>query len=129
MTNNRLRFILVGAQEVDLPVLSALHNRQDVEIVAVYDRDRRAVGTEIAEILGIPRAHTPDQLADLQGIDCAVISEPREKFTAELEVLARSGARILNPSEALQQFQPGEKPKPVREESAERRTERSVCST
>jgi GAF domain-containing protein len=114
MPGHSIRCVVIGAQEVDLPVLSALHNHKDVEIVVVYDRDRKAVGVEIAEILGIALAHTPDQLADLHDIDFAAISEPRGKFAAEVEILTRAGARHLNPSEALQKFRPDERAKPVR---------------
>lgn len=119
MPGNSIRCVIIGAQEVDLPVLSALHNHTDVEIVVVYDRDRKAVGVEIAEILGISLAHSPDQLADLHDIDFAAISEPREKFAAEVEILTRAGARPLNPSEALQQFRPDERVKPVRARTGE----------
>jgi len=119
MAGNKIRCVVVGAQEADLSVLSALHNQKDVEIALVYDRDRKAVGVEIAEILGIALAHTPDQLADLRGIDYAAISEPREKFAAEVEILARAGVRLLNPSEVLQQFQPLEHAKPRSAQTSE----------
>jgi len=82
MTSNTVRWAIIGAQEQDLPVLSVLHSQQGVEVAVVYDRDRRAVGIEIAEILGLSRSHTPEQLAGVADIDCAVVSEPREKFAA-----------------------------------------------
>jgi GAF domain-containing protein len=104
MPGNKIRVAIIGAQESDLPVLSALHNRKDVDLVMVYDRDRRAVGVEMAEILGLPRAHAPEDLAELGEIDYAAVSEPREKFAAEIEVLSRAGARLLNPSEVFERF-------------------------
>ena len=106
MAHKPIRVAIMGAQERDLPVLGTLHNRADVEIAFVYDRDRRAVGIDIAEILNISRHHSPDQLTDLRGLDYAVISEPREKFAAESEILARAGVKLLNPSEVFQQFAP-----------------------
>lgn len=106
MTEKKIRVAILGAHERDLAVLGTLHNRADVEIAFVYDHDRRAVGVDIAEILGVPRQHSPEQLTDLRGLDFAVVSEPREKFAAESEILARAGVKLLNPSEVFQRFAP-----------------------
>jgi GAF domain-containing protein len=114
MPDNAIRCAIIGAQEADLPVLSALHGHRDVEIVVVYDRDRQAVGVEIAEILGIPRAHTPEELSELHDVAIAAVSEPREKFAAEIEVLVRAGARPMNPSEVIHEFSPDAHVPPVR---------------
>ncbi|MEJ2720217.1 MAG: hypothetical protein P8181_03625, partial [bacterium] len=65
-------------------MLSALHRRDDVEITFVYDRDPQAVGIEIAEILGISRCTSPDQLGGLERLDFVVVSEPRLRFTTEI---------------------------------------------
>jgi GAF domain-containing protein len=120
MAYSKIRCAILGAQEQDLTLLSALHHRSDLEIALVYDRDRQAVGIDIAEILRIPRAHTPDQLVGLVEIDYAVVTEPREKFSAETEIFARAGVRILNPSELFQQLlSPLEEPKPSKPAVAE----------
>ncbi len=104
MAEHLIRCGIIGGQEPDLPILSALHNAKRVDIVFIYDKDQTAVGIEIAEILGIPRYHTPEHLAGATDIECAVVAEPREKHNAEIALLTRTGCKILNPSEALQQL-------------------------
>jgi GAF domain-containing protein len=108
MSQSTIRCAILGAQEQDLTLLSALHNREGLEVAIVYDRDRLAVGIDIAEILRINRAHTPDELVGLSDIDYAVVTEPREKFATEIEILGRAGVKILNPSEVFQQLLGGE---------------------
>jgi putative methionine-R-sulfoxide reductase with GAF domain len=67
----------------------------------VYDRTPHAVGLEIAEILGLPRPQTPDDLKPMRQLDYVVVSEPRARFGDELTALAESGAQVLTPSEAI----------------------------
>ncbi|MFQ5510333.1 MAG: GAF domain-containing protein [Candidatus Krumholzibacteriia bacterium] len=100
MHKRRLRCGILGAQERDLAVLSELHRQPDVEVAFVYDTHEGAVGLEIAEILGLPRFHKPDQLKDLRKIDHVVVSEPRARFSEELTALTGSGAKVLTPSAA-----------------------------
>jgi GAF domain-containing protein len=109
MPKDKIRVAILGAQEKDLSILGALHNQRGVEIVFVYDRDRGAVGIDIAEILGIARFHAPEQLADLRDLDYVAVSEPREKYAAEMEMLVRTGARLLNPAEVFQKLAPSDK--------------------
>jgi len=56
--------------EAELPLLAELSARRDARIVAVADPDRRSVGAELAEIMGIPvvarLADLPE--ADLHGV-------------------------------------------------------------
>jgi transcriptional regulator with GAF, ATPase, and Fis domain len=104
MSNKELTCGLLGAQEYDLFVLSELQKQPHVQISFVYDKDPSAVGVEIAEILGIPRYHRPEDLMDLAGLDYVVVSEPRARFREELEAVARMGAEILNPPEAVEAF-------------------------
>ncbi len=119
MASSKIRCVILGAQEQDLTLLSALHHGKDLEIALVYDRDRQAVGVDIAEILQIPRAHTPDQLVGLVDVDYVVVAEPREKFSAETEIFARAGVKILNPSEVFQQLlAPHDEPRPSKPETA-----------
>lgn len=115
MPDKAIRVAILGAQEQDLSVLGALHNQPGVEIACVYDRDRQAVGIDIAEILGIARLHSPDQLTELRGLDYVAVSEPREKYAAETEILVRAGARLVNPAEVFQQLAPGATKPPVKE--------------
>jgi len=92
---------MLGAREKDLPVLSEIHRQERVHIAFVYDRDRTAVGMEIAEILGISRYQRPQDLGGMRDLDYIIVSEPRARFAAELEALAESGAKILNPGDAI----------------------------
>jgi GAF domain-containing protein len=126
MVQDKIRVAILGAQERDLPILGALHNQGDVEVAFVYDKDPQAVGIEIAEILGITRLHGVEQLIDLRGLDYAAVSEPREKFGTEIELLVRAGVKLLNPSEVFQQLVPGRRQPPAaqtREEPAPRTIE------
>jgi hypothetical protein len=104
MINKDITCGLFGAQEYDLFVLSEIQKQPHVHISFVYDKDPTAVGVEIAEILGIPRYHRPEDLTDLTGLDYVVVSEPRARFREELEAVARMGAEILNPPEAVELF-------------------------
>jgi len=108
MPHKPLRCAILGAQEQDLPVLAALRNRPHTEIAFVYDRDRQAVGVDMAEIIGVLRFHTPDELTDLKDLDYAIVSEPREKFSTEIEILSRANVKLLNPSEVFQQLLPAD---------------------
>ncbi|UCG52991.1 MAG: GAF domain-containing protein [Candidatus Latescibacterota bacterium] len=117
MTDRDIRCGILGGQEQDLPILSALHGQENVRIAFVYDRDPKAVGVEIAEILRIRRYHTPAQLAEEKDLDYVVVSEPRQRFSAEVETLSRSGAKLMNPADALSRFageKTPEKPLPGR---------------
>ncbi|UCH83371.1 MAG: GAF domain-containing protein, partial [Candidatus Latescibacterota bacterium] len=112
MAYQGIRCGILGAQDQDLAILSTLHNRENVQIAFVYDRDPNAVGMEIAEILGVPRFGSPDDLRGLDRLDFVVVSEPRRRFTPELEVLSTTGAALINPTEALKRFASPEKPAP-----------------
>ncbi len=100
-TNNKeIRCAVVGAQETDLYIISELHKQESVKISFIFDPSSSAVGLEIAEILRIPRYHRPLSLPKAS-IDYVVVSEPRERFEQELEVLLEGGAKILTQPEAL----------------------------
>jgi GAF domain-containing protein len=104
MNNNKIRCCLLGGQEKDLYVLGELHKQQQVEISFVYDRDPGAVGLEIAEILGITRSSSADELRDFSPVEYVVVTEPRAQFQDELTALSGSGAKILTQSEAMTFF-------------------------
>lgn len=101
MGNKKIRCILLGAREKDLPVLSELHKNADVVIECIFDWDEGAVGIEIGEILGIPGATETDQLPTTSGIDYIIVSSPRSDYIAALDALASTEAKILTSSEAL----------------------------
>ena len=104
MTHNVIRCGMLGADEKDLSVLSELHRQDQVQIAFVYDRKPDAVGLEIAEILAIAGYRRPEDLGNIRDLDYVIVSEPRARFAQELKALADSGAKTLNPSEAIQQL-------------------------
>jgi len=118
MTTKRIRCGIFGGGEGDLFVFGELHKRRDVEIAFVFDRYPTAVGLEIAEILRVPRASTPEELAAFLPIDVAVVSEPRDRFARELELLGP--AEVLDHKQALARLakQPPAKPAPETTTSA-----------
>jgi GAF domain-containing protein len=109
MTGKQIRCCLLGGQEKDLYVLGELHKLPEVEIIFVYDKDPGAVGLEIAEILGIPRASRADDLRDYGGIEYVLVSEPRATFQDELATLSATGAKIVSQAEAMTLF--GQRPR------------------
>jgi GAF domain len=98
MTTKRIRCAVFGGGESDLFVFGELHKRKDVEIAFVYDRHPGAVGMEIAEILGVPRASNPEEMPRFLPVDVAVVAD-RERFTHELELVG--DAEILDHAQAL----------------------------
>lgn len=120
MPDKQLRCCILGGQEKDLYALGELHKLPEVEIVFVYDRDPGAVGLEIAEILGIPRASRLEDMVDIEDIEYVLVSEPRVNFQDELAALSASGAKIMSQSEAVTLFAQhppsSEKPGPVVDE-------------
>jgi GAF domain-containing protein len=101
MPNNKIKCIVLGAQEQDLFVLGELHKQENVQVAFVFDPNPSAVGLEIAEILRIPRSH---QSADLPAIpvEYLVVSPQRDRFHDEIDRISGSGAKILTHSEALE---------------------------
>ncbi len=99
MTTKRIRCAIFGGGEGDLFVFGELHKRRDVEIAFVYDRYPAAVGLEIAEILRVPRASTPEEIGSFLPIDVAVVADPRDRIAREMEMLG--DAEILDHTQAL----------------------------
>ena len=99
MTNKRIRCAILGGGESDLFVFGELHKRRDVEIAFVYDRYPAAVGLEIAEILRVPRASTPEEMTAFLPVDAVVVGEPRDRFTRELELLG--DAEVFDHTQAM----------------------------
>jgi GAF domain-containing protein len=99
MAKKRIRVAIIGGGEPDLYVLGELHKRRDVEIAFVYDRHPAAVAIEIAEILGIPRVTSLEEMELRLPVDAAVIGEPRDRYSREIERLGR--ADIMDHAQAL----------------------------
>ncbi|HXV12577.1 MAG TPA: GAF domain-containing protein, partial [Candidatus Krumholzibacteria bacterium] len=110
MTTKRIRCAIFGGGEGDLFVFGELHKRRDVEIAFVYDRYPAAVGLEIAEILRVPRASTPEEMGAFLPIDVAVVGDPRDRFARELEMLG--DAEVLDHTQALSRIAKHPQPKP-----------------
>lgn len=106
---------MFGGQEKDLYILGELHKLPNVDIVFIFDKDPSAVGLEIAEILGIPRATRGEDVDSFQNIEYAIVSEPRTNFTEELKHLVDAGVKVLSRTEAMSVLGLREK---VREEPA-----------
>jgi hypothetical protein len=102
MTAKRIRCAILGGGEDDLYVLGELHKRREVEIAFVYDRNPAAVALEIAEILRVPRVIEPEGIPPRLPVDCVVVGEPRDRFTAELELFGRT--EILDHDTALEKL-------------------------
>ncbi len=111
MSTKRIRCAIFGGGEGDLFVFGELHKRRDVQIAFVYDRYPAAVGLEIAEILRVPRVSTPDQIATFLPLDAVVVSEPRDRFARELELVG--DAEILDHGQALSRLAKQAPPKPA----------------
>jgi len=101
MADNTIRCCFLGGKEGDLYVIGEVHKHADVEIAFVYDPDANSVGLEIAEILGIDRIADPGEISGRPDLDYVIVSEPRERYNAQLESLTSTGAKVLSPTEAL----------------------------
>lgn len=102
MSQNKIQCAILGGEEKDLGILSELHRQERIQIAFVYERNRMAVGLEIAEILGLPRYYRPIDIEGIRGLDYVVVSEPRARFADELKALSESGAQILTPAGAIE---------------------------
>jgi len=118
MSQKHIRCFLLGAQERDLYILGELHKAPGIEIVCVYDRDSAAVGMEIAEILGIRRAASIDEIVRMgagQAVDYVVIPDTPGMFAMEIEELTATGAKTISQAAALRELclaHPAPKPQP-----------------
>lgn len=126
MSTKRIRCAIFGGGEGDLFVFGELHKRRDVEIAFVYDRYPAAVGLEIAEILRVPRASSPDELAAFLPVDAVVVSEPRDRFARELELVG--DAQIFDHTQALSRLAKQPQPKPPVEAKPARAAEKEPYS-
>ena len=113
MNRHKIRCAIFGGGEGDLFIFGELHKRRDVEIAFVYDRYASAVGLEIAEILRVPRASTPEELGRFLPVDVAVVGEPADRFARELALLG--DAEILDHTQALARLAKQAPPKPKAE--------------
>jgi GAF domain-containing protein/GGDEF domain-containing protein len=109
--------ILGGGQE-ELNILSEFHRTPGVRVVAIYDRDPRAIGLEIAEIIKVPTYCDETFLPAFSQADYIVVSENRQRYESEIALLKREHKRLINPAEAMSHFTVPA----VEEEGTERRS-------
>ncbi len=96
-----MKIAILGGGEDELGILSEFHRTPGVVIMAIYDRDPRAVTMEIAEIIGIP-TFTDDSFIDVfRKADYIIVTENREKYNREILLLRKDKLKIINPSEAV----------------------------
>lgn len=111
MAHSKIKVAIIGGGEADLYVLGELHKRPEIEIAFVYDRHPGALAGEIAEILGIPRVATMEEVQLRLPVDVAVVGEPRERYAHEIARLGR--ARIMDHAGALAELCRKETPPPA----------------
>ncbi|MDD3642890.1 MAG: GAF domain-containing protein [Candidatus Krumholzibacteria bacterium] len=91
---------ILGGGEEELNILSELHRDPAIEIVGIYDRDRRAVAIEIAEIIGVPVFTDRSFVEAFKTADHVIIAGSRSAFGEEIRLLRREGVRLMTPSES-----------------------------
>jgi len=107
VTETAIKIAILGGGEEELNVLSEFHRTPGVTIVAVYDRDPRAVALEIAEIIGIPTYSDDAFVGAFAKADYVIVTEKRKLYEREIELLKRERKRLVNPAEAFSHFAPG----------------------
>lgn len=104
---SNIRIAILGGGEEELTIMSEFHRTPGVAIVAIYDRDPRAIALEIAEIIGV-RTYCDDSFLEaFAAADYVVASEKRKRYEKEIELLKREKKRIINPAEAVGHVVPG----------------------
>lgn len=107
VTETTIKIAILGGGEEELNILSEFHRTPGVTIVAVYDRDARAVALEIAEIIGIPIYSDDSFLAAFAKADYVIVTEKRKLYEREIELLRRERRRLVNPAEAVSHLAAG----------------------
>ncbi|MCK4236968.1 MAG: GAF domain-containing protein, partial [Candidatus Krumholzibacteria bacterium] len=95
------KIAILGGGEEELSILSEFHRTPDINIIAIYDRDPRAVALEIAEIIGVPTYSDNSFLQAFHEADYIIVTEKREIYKGEIALLQKERKRIINPSEAV----------------------------
>lgn len=94
------KIAILGGGEEELNILSEFHRDPGIEIIGIYDRDKRAVALEIAEIIGVP-IYTDRSFVDaFSAADHVIITGSRASFGEEIRMLRRAGVRLMTPSES-----------------------------
>ncbi len=98
---NSKKIAILGGGEEELNILSEFHRTPGVSVIAVYDRDPRAVAMEIAEIIGVPTFSDNSFLSTFAKADYIIVTQKRKRFEQEILLLQTESKRIINPSEAV----------------------------
>ncbi|MCK4538490.1 MAG: GAF domain-containing protein [Candidatus Krumholzibacteria bacterium] len=92
---------ILGGGEKELNILSEFHRNPVYHIIGIYDRDPRAVGLEIAEIIGIPVFTDSSFVDSFRKADYIIVTDERRRYEEEVILLKKENLRIINPSEAV----------------------------
>lgn len=95
------KIAILGGGEEELNIMSEFHRSSGYDIVAIYDRDPRAIALEIAEIIGVPKYTDFSFLDAFKEADYVIVTDLRKKFEEEIRKLKKAGMKIINPSEAV----------------------------
>ncbi|UCF03980.1 MAG: GAF domain-containing protein [bacterium] len=98
---NNTKIAILGGGEEELSILSEFHRAPGVNVVAIYDRDPRAVAIEIAEIIGVPTYSDKSFIEAFRTADYIIVTEKRDSFREEIDLLISDRKQIINPSEAV----------------------------
>lgn len=101
MSENSIKIAILGGGEEELNILSEFHRTPGVSILAIYDRDPRAVALEIAEIIGIPAYSDEAFLPAFSKADYVIVTEKRKLYEKEIDLLRKERKRLVNPAEAV----------------------------
>ena len=96
---NSKKIAILGGGEEELNILSEFHRTPGVSVIAVYDRDPRAVAMEIAEIIGVPTFSDNSFLNTFSKADYIIVTQKRKRFEQEILLLQTERKRIINASE------------------------------
>ncbi|MBU8921381.1 MAG: GAF domain-containing protein [Bacteroidales bacterium] len=92
---------ILGGGEKELNILSEFHRNPVYHIIGIYDKDPRAIGLEIAEIIGIPVFTDRSFVDAFRKADYIIVTDERHQFKEEVLILKNDDLRIINPSEAV----------------------------
>ncbi len=95
------KIAILGGGEEELNILSEFHRNPTYDIIAIYDRDKMAVGLQIAEIIGIPKYSDEGFLDAFRNADYVIITDKRRIYEEEIRLLRKEKIRIINPLEAV----------------------------
>ena len=92
---------ILGGGEDELNILSEFHQNPEYNIIAIYDKNPKAVALEIAEIIGIPKFSDKSFISEFRKADYIIVTDKRRDYEEEINLLKQEKLKIINPSEAV----------------------------